>query len=1643
MYNSTLKMLNFFKQTFFIAFLLFSTSMFSQICGTPGGDGPVTVSSSINTYYPVSDNTTLSKGAQSIVLGKVPTTDKHNNVFGTIQISAGDLILIIQMQDAIIDYRNDRNYGSGNSNSGPDNLGGTGFTLIGNTGVFEYVIATNSVPLAGGNLTFKGTGTNGGTFNSFYNADATTTRGKRTFQIVRVPQYSNLKLNSDITTPPFNGIAGGVIAFNVSGTFDFNGKKIDGTARGFRGGYSPKAYSDKNDATTYVGDASKTYISGKGEGIAGTPRYMWDGYNQVDNIAEGLPAGSSGRGAPANAGGGGNDHNTGGGGGGNGGFGGLGGFGWQGAGGQAWPTYTGGGRPGFKSYLDAKPELTRLIMGGGGGAGDANNAVDGVKGGVGGAIILINAGTVQGTGLIEANGGNGAPGVYSGSPDGAGGAGAGGTVLLNISNSSTGKITINANGGIGGNTENDTNDAHGPGGGGGGGIIRHNLVGTVQTITSVLGGAPGKTTGGSTNGKVNGAISGTSGDVLTFVTTDLPPNLQVNSNCFPILDTKVKSLPKASACNSIGEKVSYEIQIKNTGVGNAAGVDLDFVFPTGIEFDSATATYSADATGPSGVLSNTVVSKNNPVFGGFNIARNGVVTIILVGKVIAPIAAGTYHASAQALYLDPTRTTASPTRKITAAANAYGTTTNKKYEGVNQIDVPGSNFNGTLVTVTEDDIKIFGLPDVPTTEVIQSTCETPTGTITVKTPVNGTDISYTLKGTNPVTAPISNTTGIFSGLVPNNYVVTTTNENGCTSLPTNGITINAVAGAPTTTGVSTCQGTSGILKATSTCSGTIQWYTSASGGTAVGSGASFDPNTVKGLIDINKVGTTVFYAACGNASSCRTATNFVINAIPTITGTTPAGRCDAGTVPLAATASSGTINWYSTATGGTSLGTGTSFTTPSLTTTKTYYVDATDNGCTTAARIAVIASINTRPTINSTTEASSCGAAALTLKATASAGATIKWYADPITEQVLGTGAEFITPNLSTTTTYYVGATTAEGCTTTSRIAVAAVINTASTIVLTSGTQNPVVCMGTAIPTTVYTFGGSAKNAIVTNLPTELKYVVDTAAGTVTISGTPTANASYTITTVGHTMPCPAATINGTITMNASIPRPTLNILTQPTCATATGSFEIANYNSTYTYTVTPSGATRSGAIITAPEGSYTVKATSGTCASVESVAAVINARPATPVMPTVSVVTQPTCAVATGSFTITNHNPNYTYAITPSQGVTQTGATVTAPAGSYTVKATLGTCTSVESAAAVINVQPVTPAIPLLSPVTQPTCATATGSFTITNHNPDYTYAITPSQGVTQTGATVTAPAGSYIVKATFGTCVSVESVAAVINAQPATPVMPSATEQTFCFVDAKRVRDLIATGSSIQWYNALTGGTLYKETDLLASNTYYASQTTNGCESERIAVKVIITETPIAGTLSGNQNICITESTAFSLSGGAAGGRWSSSDTAIATVNPSTGAIIGVGPGTATIKYIVTGTGGCDDASAERILTVSPLPTATITGTLEACLTTTLTAVTNAVSPSYVWYKDNSVINGETASTLVVTSNGNYKVKVISGSTFCEETSTASTVVVADTQKPVITCPVAINQVADANKCGATVSIVNPTATDNCSTT
>ena len=100
---------------------------------------------------------------------------------------------------------------------------------------------------------------------------------------------------------------------------------------------------------------------------------------------------------------------------------------------------------------------------------------------------------------------------------------------------------------------------------------------------------------------------------------------------------------------------------------------------------------------------------------------------------------------------------------------------------------------------------------------------------------------------------------------------------------------------------------------------------------------------------------------------------------PTILSKKDSNRCGPGTVELQATASGGVLNWYAASTGGSPLGTGSPFTTPSISTTTTYYVAAATSGSTiTNANIATITGgtngcgggvmFNITPTVNITVD---------------------------------------------------------------------------------------------------------------------------------------------------------------------------------------------------------------------------------------------------------------------------------------------------------------------------------------------------------------------------------------------------------------------------------------------------------------------------------------------------------------------------------------------------------------------------------------------------------------------------------------------------------------------------------------------------
>jgi len=86
---------------------------------------------------------------------------------------------------------------------------------------------------------------------------------------------------------------------------------------------------------------------------------------------------------------------------------------------------------------------------------------------------------------------------------------------------------------------------------------------------------------------------------------------------------------------------------------------------------------------------------------------------------------------------------------------------------------------------------------------------------------------------------------------------------------------------------------------------------------------------------------------------------------------------------------------------------------------------------------------------------------------------------------------------------------------------------------------------------------------------------------------------------------------------------------------------------------------------------------------------------------------------------------------------------------------------------------------------------------------------------------------------------------VTAHINQSPQAPIF---TSPVFCKSENKKLSDIITNGANVNWYDSLTNSTQLSKTTVLKNGfTYYASQTENGCESERIPITAIINESTL----------------------------------------------------------------------------------------------------------------------------------------------------------------------------------------------------
>ena len=144
----------------------------------------------------------------------------------------------------------------------------------------------------------------------------------------------------------------------------------------------------------------------------------------------------------------------------------------------------------------------------------------------------------------------------------------------------------------------------------------------------------------------------------------------------------------------------------------------------------------------------------------------------------------------------------------------------------------------------------------------------------------------------------------------------------------------------------------------------------------------------------------------------------------------------------------------------------------------------------------------------------------------------------------------------------------------------------------------------------------------------------------------------------------------------------------------------------------------------------------------------------------------------------------------------------------------------------------------------------------------------------------------------------------------------------------------------------------------------------TTSGFQSGNGYVYISPPPCNAIGAITGTTTVCQGSTTTLADATHGGVGTWYSNNTAVATVNSSTGVVTGVSPGTAKITDSVATP--CGGSSATTTVTVLPVPAA-IGGSLSVCMGST-TTLTNSVS-SGTWTSSNTAVGTIGSSSGVLT--------------------------------------------------------------------
>ncbi|WP_343689771.1 gliding motility-associated C-terminal domain-containing protein [Chitinophaga sp.] len=798
---------------------------------------------------------------------------------------------------------------------------------------------------------------------------------------------------------------------------------------------------------------------------------------------------------------------------------------------------------------------------------------------------------------------------------------------------------------------------------------------------------------------------------------------------------------------------------------------------------------------------------------------------------------------------------------------------------VEAVTTAGCGSGSARVSAT---VTVGASPDAPTlVSGSVRVCRGSDATLSVLNPQTGVTYQWydaanggTLVFTGPVytvAAPAANVTYYVQTLIGTSCVSTTRTAGS--------IIVDNVPGAPTVAAaaVSVCQGSTATLSVQNPdASFTYRWYATATGGTVLSTGSSFTTPAINADV--------TYYVEATNGN-CNSATRKSVSVTVSNTAPTPTlesnniTTCSGTTATLRVTSATSGIdyNWYTTATGGTPVFTGATFTTPVLTATTTYYVEAvsTISGCgSSSARVSATVTVGTSPDAPTLVSGSVkvCAGNDGTLSVlNPQAGATYQWYDAASGGTLVFTGPVYTVTAVTANATYYVQTMIGTSCISTTRTAGSFVVdNSATTPDVVSA--NVTTCVGGTATLSVLNPDASLTyrwydapaggNLLSTGpdyttaaLSTNTTFYVEALNG----SGCSSLARRGVMVTITNTIDAPVATSGATVCSGNTV----VLAVTNPVSGFA------------YKWYTTATGGTPvfTGANFTTPALTantvYYVEAATGGCVSVSrtSVPVTVNATPAAPVVANAAVVT---CAGTSATLQVQNPNASLTY----QWFTTNTGGTAVGTGSTF-----------------------ITPAI------------TGTTMYYVEAQNPN------GCASNTRTAVTVSigAPGNNAVVSGNeAGIC-------------PNSSATLTATSTT--------------TGATFSWYTAATGGTAvatgatFTTPALTATTTYYVEvASAGGCTSgTRVAATVTVLQPLDAPVVSVDTALTTTNAVTFTWDpvAGATGYEVTTSNGANFTA-PSSGStgtthtVYGLTPGQpVTIQVRALGSESCETSALSNAVT------------------------------------------------------------------------------------------------------------------------